>query len=91
MVADPIMNYAYVGRKIRRALRTVRIKIKQGIPDRRESAPADRPVNDRILLFGGVHIRYVLRIINASQGGSHASKLTFLFYNSPDIASFTHS
>jgi hypothetical protein len=91
MVADPIMNNANIGRKIRWALRTVRIKIKKGVADRSKSAPAERPVNDRVLLLGGIHIRYVLRIINAPDGGPQASKLTFLFYNSPDIASFTHS
>jgi hypothetical protein len=78
MVADPIMNNANIGRKIRWALRTVRIKIKKGIAYGAESASAYRPVDDGVLLIGRIHVQYILRIINPADHSPHTYKLTFL-------------
>lgn len=89
MVADSILNNANVGREIRRALGTIWIKEKKSISDRCESAPAESPVNDCIMLIGRIHICNILWIVNASNGSLHADKLPFLNQNIPDISSLT--
>lgn len=78
MIADPVLNNAYVCRKVRRTLRAVGVKIKKGVADGAESASAKRPVNDGILLIGRIHVRYVLRIINPADHRPHAYKLSCL-------------
>lgn len=91
MIPDSIMNNADISREIRRALRTVRIKIKNGVADRAEPSSAQRPVNDSVMLIGGVHIDYILGIIYSPNRGAHAHKLTFLRQNISDISALTYS
>lgn len=79
MVADPILNNAYVCRKIWRALRAIGIKIKKGIAYGAESASSKRPVNDGVLFICRIHVRYVLRIVNSADRSPHTYKLTFLY------------
>lgn len=91
MVADPIMNNADIGRKIRRALGAVWIEVKKRIADRGEPSSAKRPVNDGILFVSGIHIGDVLRIINAADRCTHTHELPLLNQNIPDVPSLTDS
>jgi hypothetical protein len=79
MVADPILNNAYISGKIWRALGVVGVKEKQGIAYGAEPASTKRPVNDGVLLIGRIHVRYVLRIVNTADRRPHTYKLTFLY------------
>ena len=78
MIADTILNNAYICRKVRWALRAVRIKIKKGTANGAESASAYRPVDDGVLLIGRIHIQHILGIINPADHSSHTYKLSYL-------------
>ena len=86
MIADSVVYDPYVGRKIRRAGATVRIKEKEGMVNPRQPPAGHGPIYNVIMDVSWSHIVDVLGIVAASHRFPHTNKLARLFNNLPDIA-----
>ncbi len=78
MVADSVVNDAYVGRKVGRAGRAVGIVKEQGAVHADQTASRQGPIHDIVMLLGGRHVIYILAVISSAYGFPHADELAGL-------------
>ena len=86
MISYSVVQYSYIGREIWRTSGAVGIVEKERIVHAIEYAAWQCPVDYLVMLFSGVHVIYVLRIVWTAHAGLHAGELVPLFYDIPDIA-----
>lgn len=75
MVADPVVDHAYIGREVGRAGGAVGVVEEQGAVHADQAASGQRPVHDIVMLLSRRHVIYVLAVVFAANGFPHADEL----------------